>query len=289
MDIPASMTDQQKLKLELLQLAHFNPALLGYYSACQAEFLTAIHKADFGIASDPAFQGMSVTIPFGDYNMPIKELQKRFLYVDDLAEEGLLSLEGKSFLQATCMTALAEWHVKTICRLVEQPTTNRNLPDTLSLYYIIDQMETDRGKEVINKLHGNADNNLRVIRQDIDNAWENYGESVQKDFRNPMQHTRAEYFNPEGSKAFQQLHGNMETSNKYHALTDEIHRIFARISEVCFGESKGRIPTGKDFWNGIWSGSKIVPWSFDLELYPVEVPELSDRQRFGDPARFMKN
>ena len=277
----------RQLRIELLELTHFAPLLHDYYCACSAEYFTTMAKADFGSATDPAFKRMRTTMPFGDYQMPVDELNQRFLYVDDLVEQGVISPAGKSHMKSVVVHGLTDWHVKTMCRLMEKESNFPNRPRTLSLHYILDQLETDKGMTLIRELTGRRDYRLLPsIRTKVDKAWESYGRHVQEQFRNPLQHSRAEYYDSTTSESFTNLHGNEEGSEKYHSLTAELHAILSLISRTCFGIPDSRIPTGIDHWNNIWSGSTDIPWCFDLNMYPIKIPQVSDQQRFGDPSRF---
>ena len=178
-------------------------------------------------------------------------------------EDGTPLAKNRNILIKQIFDACQFESLSTFSHLMERPKEGKA---TLSLAYVINQLETKRGTELVESIKGNAINNIRVIREKRERLWKSASEVIRDDMRNPYTH---------GDIAdLTKLHAS--PVEKQHNLADKlveqregIREILQEISTKCFGERKQKLPTDFEYWQYTWSNATDHPvWCFNEDLYP---------------------
>lgn len=249
--------EKQKLRLELLEDSHFREVLGRYYATgCELLLRDSLHK-------NPEEQPEFVA---GDFRVDIAAFQSSLFSLRNIPQH------VKKILTDICFASVNEMSILRAFHLLELDDRESETEIPVSIDHVLKCLSTPANMTKIEKLRGNAKNNLDSLRAEADNLWEKHGKPA-RILRNDIAHGRLSILNISNEmQPYQRPQEEILTAaSNLSAAVDGIYKILNRISKSCF-DIQTDLPTCWDVWGSIWQqNSTALPgaWCFDFTLYPL--------------------
>lgn len=247
---------KEQLQKDLLEITGFREVLSQYYMAIDA--LNWRHWLSLPIDGD----GVASCL-VGSYTLNISALRETLLNLDGSD----LPLPAVHHLYRLICNSIRDTASTYLFQLMEPASENKDAAPP-SIKQLTAYLQTLESKEIIEKLCGNAENNLSSLEAQIDRLWEEHGKSARV-FRNPLIHGRITLPDP-NSKAWKELIGNEQSSKDFYKTLEGIYDILNFVSKSFFGEKKN-LPTYKEFAESVLKGEMgSSAWCFNTIKFPMK-------------------
>ena len=247
--------EKEDLQLALLDATYFREVLAEYYRT--GVMLTWYHWLAMPVQNLPWVQ-----VKAGDHKFNLQEIRDSFVGPKSIPDN------VRKHLMQISTVAIKESYQMSFFRLLEESRDGEDAPP--SIKQVITELEKPENKELVNRLSGNAEANIKSIKQQAKHLWDQHGKSAYI-FRNPLIHGRALMTDPD-SKVWKESVENEESSRDFYATLDGIYSILEYISKTCFAAEKS-LPKYSEFWESLFNdkpfGSEV--WCFDGVKYPFKL------------------
>lgn len=247
--------EKEDLQLALLDATYFREVLAEYYRT--GVMLTWYHWLEMPVQNLPWVQ-----VKAGDHKFNLQEIRDSFVGPKSIPDN------VRKHLMQISTVAIKESYQMSFFRLLEESRDGEDAPP--SIKQVITELEKPENKELVNRLSGNAEANIKSIKQQAKHLWNQHGKSAYI-FRNPLIHGRALMTDPD-SKVWKETVENEESSRDFYATLDGIYSILEYISKTCFA-AENSLPKYNEFWESLFNdkpfGSEV--WCFDGVKYPFKL------------------
>lgn len=231
--------EKERLQKDLLEITGFREVLNQYYIATDA--LSWWHWLDLPIDDDGV-----ASCSVGSHTLNISALRETLFNLDGSG----LPFPAVQHLYRLICNSIRDTASTSLFQLMEPSSDNKDAAPP-SIKQLATYLQTPESKEIIEKLCGNAKNNLSCLEAQIDKLWKGHGKSAYV-FRNPLIHGRITLSDP-SSQAWKELIGNEQSSKDFYKTLEGIYDILNFVSKSFFREKKN-LPTYEEFAESVFEG-----------------------------------